>query len=437
MIKKLSIFMILILFLSGCSGNPFKDMEKGIDVYEETGVSIVNKGKYYDVVIDLDCGLSRMEIGRNYGIGILKVVPEYEALVDSYLQEYMRDDQYEEYILRVQDIKPQIKEEYREEIEGIASVFSGGNENVLGDGKISCDEVYMFNLLPDISNSVQCSVVAVFGERSETGGTMIARNLDWLNGKYNQASYFQSVITYKQNNKMICSIGYLGYIGIITGINNDGIFTAILVGSTGAQYNSINKYSYTIDLRYALENCSGIYEIADYMKDSSRNYVDHIIAIADSNSCIILENNTSGSRASNSQRPKREIREWDSVLRDNVTWGISDAIASVNSFLLDGTYDNHTRGSLNKKRWENLKKQLKSKGDKVTFEELKQVISYDAGTPGTMSDSGDLYNKMTQQSIVFRPEDFYLEIYFHPKEQRDVPKNPTFEKVEIFNTTEK
>jgi len=236
---------------------------------------------------------------------------------------------------------------------------------------------------------------------------------------------------------MICSIGYLGYIGIITGINNDGIFTAILVGSTGAQYNSINKYSYTIDLRYALENCSGIYEIADYMKDSSRNYVDHIIAIADSNSCIILENNTSGSRASNSQRPKREIREWDSVLRDNVTWGISDAIASVNSFLLDGTYDNHTRGSLNKKRWENLKKQLKSKGDKVTFEELKQVISYDAGTPGTMSDSGDLYNKMTQQSIVFRPEDFYLEIYFHPKEQRDVPKNPTFEKVEIFNTTEK
>jgi len=412
-------------------------MEKGIDVYEETGVSIVNKGKYYDVVIDLDCGLSRMEIGRNYGIGILKVVPEYEALVDSYLQEYMRDDQYEEYILRVQDIKPQIKEEYREEIEGIASVFSGGNENVLGDGKISCDEVYMFNLLPDISNSVQCSVVAVFGERSETGGTMIARNLDWLNGKYNQASYFQSVITYKQNNKMICSIGYLGYIGIITGINNDGIFTAILVGSTGAQYNSINKYSYTIDLRYALENCSGIYEIADYMKDSSRNYVDHIIAIADSNSCIILENNTSGSRASNSQRPKREIREWDSVLRDNVTWGISDAIASVNSFLLDGTYDNHTRGSLNKKRWENLKKQLKSKGDKVTFEELKQVISYDAGTPGTMSDSGDLYNKMTQQSIVFRPEDFYLEIYFHPKEQRDVPKNPTFEKVEIFNTTEK
>jgi hypothetical protein len=62
----------------------------------------------------------------------------------------------------------------------------------------------------------------------------------------------------------------------------------------------------------------------------------------------------------------------------------------------------------------------------VTREELKEVAAYDDGVPGTFADSGDLYNRMTLHLVIFEPETFSLEIFFHPRNSRQSPADPKF-----------
>ena len=69
----------------------------------------------------------------------------------------------------------------------------------------------------------------------------------------------------------------------------------------------------------------------------------------------------------------------------------------------------------------------------MTNEDIRDVISYNHGTPGAFSDSGDLYNKMTLQMVVFEPGDLNLKVYFRPKASRKNPAKPVFENIPIFN----
>jgi len=419
------------VLLFGCAGRTVTVVE-GQSSYHEKGVTITNKGNYFNVVLDYTSGLTNREMGAAYARGILKVVPNFESLVDSYISEINNDIEYRNNMYNKDGLVTQIDKRYMDEIEGMASVLSKDYKNQRNDNKISKDELYLYNLIADIGQGTQCSFVSVYGSRSATGSTIAGRNLEWFGGQYNQISQIQAVITFIYPQKKICSIGYLGYMGILTGINDSKNFAAILLAPTGEAYNSQGKRSFPLDLRTALETYDTIEEIADYMKDSKKYYANnHIIALSDPDKSIILENNISGFGPHGS-RVKRAIRTADSRLNDGVTWGISDAIGSVNSFLLYGNYDNHTHEQHNNKRWENMKKQLLAGGDKVTPEELKSVITYDNGSPGAAIESGDIYNRETTQMVLFQPKTMSLEVYFRPKTSERNPDTPIFVKVPVF-----
>ena len=69
----------------------------------------------------------------------------------------------------------------------------------------------------------------------------------------------------------------------------------------------------------------------------------------------------------------------------------------------------------------------------MTPEELKEVITYKKhAKPGTFSESGDLYNRMTIQTILMQPDNLSMEVFFQPRNTKEDPENPIFEKITLF-----
>jgi hypothetical protein len=421
--KKIRIAAGILVIALTLSSNVYA--QKDTQAAKQESVSVVDNGSYFQVTLDLKKSKSHRDAGEKYAEKILKEVPEYESLIDSYLTEMTAsDDLYKALLKRVSDIKPQVDKDYRDEIEGMASEFSAGESDVRGDGKLSKEEIYMLNLFPDIARGTQCSALAVYGKRSATKSTMTARVLDWNIGSQNQLAKLQCVMTIKNGKKSICTIGYLGFLGVISGLNDNKVFAAILDAPTQEQYTSEAKRSYPFDIRYALENKNTITEVASFMKAADRGYTyGHLIFLSDPKTAAVLENNIS-----NTAQSLRELRTEKSVLNDGIEWGIDNSIGTVNSYQLKGNLDNHTSQIYNTGRWATMKEQLKAKGDSVTLKELEEVITTGSGSKFIYE--GALYNKMTQQIILFEPKNLHLKVFFRPTEG-ELPAQPKFETIKV------
>lgn len=395
---------IIINLFAGCS-NTTKD-----------NVTIEVMGSYYNVILDFTNGASHRQIGEEYGEAILMEMPTYEAVVDTYIN-YITNGSlylYELYIKRVHDIMPQLDQDYIDEIEGIASNFSG-EENTQGDDQVSLDEMFLFNLVPDVCRAHQCSAVAVYGDLSETGHTMTGRILEW----HDQVKQLNAIITYKNGEHSICSIGFLGYQGIITGVNDNKMFVGILDDVTFGTYDSKDKRSYVFDLRHALENFDTIYDLAAYMISVDHQYAfSHLIIISDKNVSKVIENNFSAQGC-------RLVREEDSELFDGVTWDINHSIGCVNAHISEEHLSTTIMYPGNGARWDKMKEELISKGDSVTAQELKEVISYWSGNEPRSQIRGDLYTNSTIYLCLYNSETNELECFFAPKNE-PMPVIPEF-----------
>ena len=399
-------------------------------------VSVTNLGQYYSVRIDYTSA-SPYAIGQEYGRLALQAFPTYERTADSYLadtvailKEFCEECgiDYEELIRRAVEINKQIKPAYQEELEGFASTLSGGRTNVMGDGKLSLDEYLVLNLTPDIATADACSAVAVYGDRAQTGHTIVGRNMDWFPGFENQFGKMHAVVHAITAGQEYLSIGFLGQIGSGTGINSKGLYIANLYSDIGEEYSAVGRRSVQMDIRDVLETASTIDQAADYFGDAAKLYgYNHIMFMANKDVTKVQENYLAGDR-------RRELRTTESALREGVLWEFSDAIASVNSFLLPWNPDNHflrpdTQGLyeagttdfnlVNIFRWNNFREQMAQRGPVVDFAGVKTMMSYHAPQqqdldPGT--DPGDIFNTATAQSIVYSFGDNRLEAYLIPGE---------------------
>lgn len=453
--KKILITLFAMTMFGGCFNSKENDETKRV-------VRSSIKNSHYEIVIDYSVNSNRKEAGAEYGKEILKICPDYEKLVDSYLcesiiiytfsadselrakvqadaeagklngiinengelidfkgfLEYIKSSYYEnvdvvykELLSRVGKVKKSLKQEYIDEISGIALSLSG-SEDKLGDNKVSEEELFLLNLTTDVFRPTQCSAVAVFGEYSEDKNTIIGRNMEWDKGSELQVAKLAAVTTYINSDRNnICTVGVLGYMGSLTGFNDKGLFMANLDSETGGEqvedFDGIS--SYVFDEREALERESDIetgYKIF-LNKEYSYNF---IIAMADKKESKDFECNISGEGTN----IRRELRAWDSQLNEGVTWGIPYGVGAVNSFVLKGNTDNH-KSEDNSARWETMKRELKNRGEKITFDELKEVIGYcKDGIPGS-GGVGDLYSDAVCHSVMFCPNTMKLEISFASK----------------------
>ena len=83
---------------------------------------------YFNVVLDYNGGYNPQQMGAEYAKQIKKILPGYEALIDSYITEIIPDnDFYQVMLQRAKDLKPKVNQDYLDEIEGMAGQFSGGD----------------------------------------------------------------------------------------------------------------------------------------------------------------------------------------------------------------------------------------------------------------------------------------------------------------------
>ena len=395
--------ILFLISVIGCNS----DGSVGSDSY----VTITPKKVYFEVNIDYSTG-NRYSIGKEYGGKVLDVFPDYEKEMESLLVETViglnqmdPEITYDTLIERALEISINVQPQYMEEIEGFASVLSGKTTNVLGDGKISRDEFLMLNFDPDIATTTSCSCVAVYGERSVTGQTIIGRNTDWFPGTRGQMGYMHAVVYVKIGTKQVVSFGFLGMIGSLVAINSDGVFVANLYSSIDAPYSALGKRSILLDIREAIETSSTVEEVGAFLADTSRLYgYNNNMFIADKNVARVLENDFERYRA---------MRSEDSELNPGITWGISDAITCVNAFVLKGNFDNFTGNPGNTERWANFKRMLIQEGDKVNIDDIKTIMSYHKPGAGG-DDDGDIYWNQTIQSLAYSFSDNRLELWLHP-----------------------
>ena len=71
-----------------------------------------------------------------------------------------------------------------------------------------------------------CSAVIVEKDRSSTGQTILARNMDYMGLGYLQ-DYTLITIYQQPGKKAFASIGFPGTIGVISGINDAGLLDCI------------------------------------------------------------------------------------------------------------------------------------------------------------------------------------------------------------------
>ena len=399
--------LLMVLISAGCS-----------DSSDSTSnVTITKKSMYYEVNIDYSSG-NRYGIGREYGTKVLSMVPTYEAGGDAFVEASVSglppEITYEVLIQRALEISKNVKSQYMDEIEGFASVLSGGTVNIMGDGKLSLDEFLILNFVPDVCTAVSCSSTAVFGNRSATGKTIVGRNTDWATGPPGKsangntsgvntnAGNTNALIYLKTGEKQVMSFATLGSIGTIVGINSDGIFVANLYSDIGAPYSAVGKRSVMLDIREALETSSTVDEVGAFLGDPSRLYAYHNnMFIADKDTAKVLENDFERNRA---------LRLFDSELNPGITWEIPEAIACVNSFMLKGNFDNFTGKVWQTNRWANFKTMLIQEGDTVDIDRVRTIMSYHKPEGGGM-DPGDIFNAGTLQSMAYSFSDNRLELW--------------------------
>lgn len=387
-------------------------------------VNIHWNGTFTEVIMEFNDSTHK-ELWALYIEKLLQVFPTLEADYDGRLVSSMDRVTYHNRIEKLRYLKPQVPEDYQNEIKGMASKFSGGTNNILGDGKLSVDELYYISLYVDIIMARGCSAISVFGPASITGKNMIARLVDWYPRKDN------AVFTIKNGDKSIVIIGRHLSIMAGTAFNDDGVFAALMAGGSppSVDFESKPYGSVAVDIRYALENYSTLEGAAKYLSDREYTF-SHQIFFADSRTGKVLENNLLDGAI-------RALRGVDSPLGKGIDWEFDNTVAAVNTFFLEENY----RGGGIDPRWTNLKNQLATKlryseereVGKVTFNELKEIATFydkserDAYPGWTI---GDIYNSSTQSIVLFEPDTFHLEVFF----RNDSPSpigNPTFIAVPI------
>jgi hypothetical protein len=425
--------------------------------------SVTASGRYYTVDLTVPDGEdAHFELGKAYGQAIVRAVPNFETLADGYINHLanmagpvLAPLAYRLMLKRAAHVKQQIPLEYQQEIDGIASTLSGFNgPSRLGDGKISADELELFNTMPDVCRISQCCAAAFYGSSSADGKTIVGRNLDWTDGSEAMHEMLQlhAVVHIHDHGKELITLGFLGVQGCITGVNEDGLFTAILDSGTGAPYDARNKRSFYMDLRKQMEVQQLIEPLsARMMMLAPQNAFNHLIFAADAHRAFVIEDNFSGPTILSTKKYSPAPRYWNSTLHDGIVWNHADAVATVNSFLLKSHFDNQTaairvrgseRGAFdfrnesgaahNVKRWETMTSRvavLLQDSGKVDSEGLKRLMTANVtGWPGN-PDCGDLMNKDTMQSVIYQPDTRRLQVYF----RRLGDASATYEDVPTFS----
>lgn len=381
--------------------------------------------KYYFVTLDFR-GKTNKEIGLSYGKCISKLPVYYTTRVALYVNFGADQLDIDDIAERAATVSKALDQEDRDLMDGIAEGLKASWLTY----SLRRELMYCANLVPDVLRPTACSAFGVMPEMSATGKTMVYRTLDWPDGidEYNLfpdgrkgiVSPLQSITKMIFSDRTIYSFGMLGIVCAVTSIDaTNGNMVAILDSDSGEPYTCQGKRSYVFDLSHALEVCTTIDDISEYMGSSDHNYTyNHLLLMADSEEVGIFENNVSGK----GEYPQRAMRNWNSPLGDQFEgwdWGYDYIIGAVNCFMLNGQQDNFRRDAAACNPARLLQMQSKTAGildakpegsRKLTSDDLLAIQkTHNATLNPKLFDN--LYNYNTLQMIQYIPEDNVVRVH--------------------------
>jgi isopenicillin-N N-acyltransferase like protein len=236
--------------------------------------------KYINGVPVLTVQGSPAEIGEAVGSLAVKPAQRMARYPEDMLRHYFLGFLWRPFASAGEKMVQGFPEDYRQELEAMAE----------GSG-VARERVVVGNTLFDLKKLVACSALLVESDRSETGGPLLGRNLDYPSLDY--AHEFSLVTVYKPTGARhaFVSIGFPGLVGCLSGMNDAGLSVAVLevfqVRLGKKRFDSTGM-PYALCYRRILEECTTIDEARELLESMKRTTTTNL-AVADRNGIAVFE----------------------------------------------------------------------------------------------------------------------------------------------------
>ena len=381
--KRVLPIALLCLTITACN-NPVATLETGLDEpispvgnYMTEGESYTDEGTvetpigefetedgichvtaydtYFEVTLD-ETNCTPYEAGAAYGEAIRSIYPDFDSSLESYIFENIRmafpdiGDDYTPAEDRMFTLFNSLDERYQQEILGLAETIGNGCHGISPDNKISCEEMMLMQMVGDALRPTACSGLALWGSKTETGDMLTVRCLEWMLGSENQMARIHCVLHVVNGERSFTSIGFLGILDVITGINHDGVYVATLDADCGEPYISEGRTCYTWALRHVLEEYDNAHDAAQYLYDNSGNFTfAHIIMVTDADEAFAAED--APAQLAESGNGHSVMRDADTPLMSDISWDSPDSLCMVNSFVSQDNCDLMSNSPVNSIRF--------------------------------------------------------------------------------------
>jgi len=377
---------------------------KILQVIDKDGITYAGKGwatEFNGLKIVYYSG-SPEEIGQQQALLVMK--PGGEKLNQVYyeLQQEMATgnkylDAFRNFYARYKFIpafKRHIPEEYLSELRGMALALSGGKSD-------NYDDFILANAAQDLGLVMGCSIVAAWGEMTESGGLLVGRNLDHQG--FARFTEYQYLAFYnpEQGNRFV-ALNYPSYVGLMQGMNEKGLVIGMTYSMVEETETSIDGLPYTIMLRQVLQYADNLEEAINIIKETPRTVgLNILLAGFSDQQAVVVE--TSANRFF--------VREAE------------DYIYATNRFRSSYMQSYQAGGwlasNLREQRFDEIKEIYKGKLDyKLIVEILRDKFA-----PESLAARGyvsGIENIATMASLVFRPAS--LQVFISNRTEVPVPE---------------
>jgi isopenicillin-N N-acyltransferase like protein len=139
-----------------------------------------------------------------------------------------------------------------------------------------------------VEDAKACAAVAAWGSATADGETIVGRNLDWYDiGKLHEHGLV--VVRHPDDGGAFLSCGFPGIPGVLTGMNESGLFCADLVQFAKRKVAAAEGGVPVMSLqRIALERCTTAEDAARLLESSPRTVAQNYV-VADASGALFLE----------------------------------------------------------------------------------------------------------------------------------------------------
>ena len=220
------------------------------------------------------------EIGRQQGALTADAAVHIMAHPGNLLKKVEREEFLPDLLETGRVLLPRIPKDHQEELKAFAA-----------QSGMDFDTLAAVNVMVDAyRGGFGCSSLIVAPERSQTGGTLFGRNLDFFTG--GKLQQYSLVTVFRPAGKhAFASVGFPGMIGCLTGMNDAGLTVAVhevFFSRDGSSIFNPSGTPYTFAFRRILEECTTVEEAKEFIRRTERTTFLSL-AVCDRTESAVLE----------------------------------------------------------------------------------------------------------------------------------------------------